>query len=254
MSTPDILLLIASGVLSGALNAVAGGGTFFTFAALLAVGLPPITANASSALALAVGSLASAAAYRDVISRIWRTVVLLALASALGSLLGAALLVALDDVTFRGLIPWLLLLATVIFAAGPSISKRVATESHDNPTTPGRRVASLMLQFLTSIYGGFFGAGMGFLMLASLGLTEGQDYHRLNAIKQVLAVVIQAVAIVVFIRGGVIAWSPGLVVMGAAIAGGYWGVALARKVPTPITRGFVIVTGAVLTVYYFLAG
>ncbi len=254
MSPADILLLVASGALSGALNAVAGGGTFFTFAALLAVGLPPITANASSSVALAVGSLASAAAYRDVIRQIWRAVLLLALTSALGALVGAAILIALDDVTFRGLIPWLLLGATLIFAAGPSISKSIAAETHDGATTPGRRIASLILQFLTSVYGGFFGAGMGFLMLASLGLTEGQDYHRLNAIKQVLAVVIQAVAIVVFIGGDVIAWGPALIVMAAAIAGGYYGVGLARKVPSRIMRRFVIAAGTVLTVYYFVAG
>ena len=253
MTAVDILLLVGSGALSGALNAVAGGGTFFTFAALLAVGLPPITANASSALALTVGSLASAAAYRDEIGRVWRAVILLALASALGSLLGAVLLVALDDVTFRGLIPWLLLVATLIFAAGPSISRRIGAENHEHPTV-GRRVASLVLQFFTSVYGGFFGAGMGFLMLASLGLTEGQDYHRINAIKQVLAVVIQAFAILVFIGGDVIAWVPGLTVMAAAVAGGYFGVGLARKVPTAVMRAFVIVTGAVLTVYYFVAG
>ena len=253
MTILDILLLVGSGVLSGALNAVAGGGTFFTFAALLAVGLPPITANASSALALTIGSLASAAAYRDVIGKIWRSVLLLAIASALGALVGAALLVALDDVTFRGMIPWLLLVATVIFALGPSITRRIGSESHEDPT-PGRRIASLVLQFLTAIYGGFFGAGMGFLMLASLGLTEGQDYHRINAIRQVLAVVIQAAAIVIFIGGGVIAWGPALIVMLAAIGGGYYGVGLARKVPGHVMRGFVIGTGAILTVYYFLAG
>jgi len=253
MSAGDVLLLIGSGVLSGALNAVAGGGTFFTFAALLAVGLPPITANASSALALTIGSLASAAAYRDEIGRIWRAVVLLALASALGALVGAALLITLDDVTFRGLVPWLLLVATLIFAGGPSISRRIGTETHEEPG-PGRRAASLFLQFCTSIYGGFFGAGMGFLMLASLGLTEGQDYHRINAIKQVLAVVIQAFAIIIFIGGNVIAWGPGLIVMTAAVGGGYFGVGVARKVPTPVVRGFVIANGAVLTAYYFLAG
>jgi uncharacterized membrane protein YfcA len=253
MTFSDILLLAGAGALSGALNAVAGGGTFFTFAALLAVGLPPITANASSALALTVGSLASAAAYRQEIGRMWRATALLATASAIGGVLGAGLLVALDNVTFQGLIPWLLLAATVIFALGPAIARRIGSETHENPT-PARRAAGFVLQLLTSIYGGFFGAGMGFLMLASLGLTEGQDYHRLNAIKQVLGAVIQGVAIVVFIGGNVIAWSPALIVMLAAIAGGYFGVELARKVPAGIMRVLVIATGAVLTGYYFLAG
>ena len=253
MSSFDLVLLAGAGFVSGALNAVAGGGTFFTFAALLAIGLPPIMANASSAFALTIGSAASAAAYRREIATLWRGALRLALASAAGALVGALILIALDDVTFRAMIPWLLLVATVIFALGPRIARAVGTEGADPPAR-GRKIAGAVIQFLTAIYGGFFGAGMGFLMLASLGLTEGTDYHRINAIKQILAVVIQAVAIVVFIGGGVIAWGPALVIMVAAIAGGYLGVGLARKAPTQVMRAFVIASGAVLTLYYFLAG
>ncbi len=252
MSFLDFAVLTVAGFLSGALNAVAGGGTFFTFAALMAAGLPPITANASSAVALTVGSAASAAAYRKELSTLWRGVLGLTLASVAGSVIGALILVALDDVTFRGLVPWLLLSATVIFAAGPHIARLTGAES--GSSSLGRRVAGLFVQFLTAIYGGFFGAGMGFLMLASLGLTEGTDYHRINAIKQILAVAIQAVAIVVFINSDVISWPETLIVMAAAIAGGYLGVGAAKKIPTAAMRGFVIATGALLTVYYFLAG
>jgi uncharacterized membrane protein YfcA len=251
MSPADFAILAAAGFLSGALNAVAGGGTFFTFAALLAAGLPPITANATSAVALAIGSLASAAAYRREISSLWRNMLRLALASAVGALVGALILVALDNVTFRGLIPWLLLFATVVFALGPRIAGAVGTADIGAPTL-ARRLAGMAIQFLTAVYGGFFGAGMGFLMLASLGLTEGTDYHRINAIKQILAIIIQAVAIVIFIHGGLIAWPAALVTMAAAVAGGYLGVDVARKVPGSIMRGFVIASGAALTLYYFL--
>jgi len=253
MSLLDFLLLSVAGFLSGALNAVAGGGTFFTFAALLATGLPPITANATSAVALTVGSAASAAAYRRELALLWRGTLWLALASALGAFAGALILIALDNVTFRAMIPWLLLFATVVFALGPRIARAVGTQGGDHPTLP-RRLAGMAVQFATAIYGGFFGAGMGFLMLASLGLTEGTDYHRINAIKQILAVVIQTAAIIVFIKGGVVAWAPALTVMAAAVAGGYLGVGIARKVPGHIMRGFVIASGAVLTAYYFLAG
>ena len=252
MSLFDLLILVAAGFLSGALNAVAGGGTFFTFAALLATGLPPITANATSSVALGIGSVASAAAYRRELSGLWRTLFWLTLASALGALVGALILVALDNVTFRGMIPWLLLFATVVFALGPRIAKAVGTGEVGVPTLP-RRLTGMAIQFFTAIYGGFFGAGMGFLMLASLGLTEGTDYHRINAIKLTLAVVIQAVAILVFVNGGIIAWPAALVTMAAAIAGGYLGVGVARKVPGKIMRWFVIASGAVLTVYYFLS-
>jgi uncharacterized membrane protein YfcA len=253
MSFLDFALLAGAGFLSGALNAVAGGGTFFTFAALLAVGLPPITANASSALALTIGSAASAAAYRREISTLWRGALQLAVASGVGALVGALILIALDDVTFRTMIPWLLLAATIIFALGPRIARAVGTEGADF-SAGGRAAAGTLIQFLTAIYGGFFGAGMGFLMLASLSLTEGTDYHRINAIKQVLAVVIQAVAIVVFIGGGVIAWAPALIVMAAAVAGGYLGVGVARRAPSHVMRWFVIASGASLTVYYFVSG
>jgi uncharacterized membrane protein YfcA len=253
MSLTDLLLLLGVGFLSGALNAVAGGGTFFTFAALMAVGLPPITANASSSVALVVGSAASAAAYRRELRHLWRGALSLALASAAGALIGALILVALDNITFRGLVPWLLLFATVIFALGPRIARLTGVEDGATPSL-GRRLAGLVIQFMTAIYGGFFGAGMGILMLASLGLTEGTQYHRINAVKQILSIVIQAVAIVVFISGDVIDWPPALIVMLAAIGGGYLGVGIARKVPGQVMRGFVIATGASLTAYYFAAG
>jgi len=253
MTLADFLLLAAAGFLSGALNAVAGGGTFFTFAALLAAGLPPITANATSAVALTVGSAASALAYRRELALLWRGARWLALASALGALLGALILIALDNVTFRAMIPWLLLFATIVFALGPRIARAFGSEDGGHPSLT-RRLAGMAVQFATAIYGGFFGAGMGFLMLASLGLTEGTDYHRVNAIKQILAVVIQTAAIVVFIRGGVVAWAPALTVMAAAVAGGYLGVGAARMVPGNAMRGFVIASGAALTLYYFLAG
>jgi uncharacterized membrane protein YfcA len=251
MSPAHLIVLAAAGFLSGVLNAVAGGGTFFTFAALLGVGLPPITANASSAVGLCIGSVASAAAYRREIAGLWRTSLWLSLASAVGALVGALILIALDNVTFRGMIPWLLLFATVVFALGPRIALTVgAAEAGAPPLT--RRLTGMAIQFLTAIYGGFFGAGMGFLMLASLGLTEGTDYHRINAIKQILAIIIQAVAIVVFIRGGIISWPAALVVTVAAVAGGYLGVGVARKVPSGAMRTFVIASGAALTIYYFL--
>lgn len=253
MSLADFALLAAAGFFSGALNAVAGGGTFFSFAALVAAGLPPITANASSAVALAIGSAASATAYRREIGRLWRSALWLALASGAGALIGALILIALDNASFRALVPYILLFATSIFALGPRIARTVGTESPNVPA-PRRRVAGIVSQFLISVYGGFFGAGMGFLMLASLGLTEGTDYHRINAIKQVLAVVIQTVAIVIFIRGEIIDWPAALTVMAAAILGGYLGVGVARKVPGGIMRGFVVASGAALTAYYFFTG
>ena len=134
MSLFDFLMLAGAGFLSGALNAVAGGGTFFTFAALVAAGLPPITANASSAVALTIGSVASAAAYRRELTALWRGSLWLALASGAGALIGALILIAIDDVTFRGLIPWLLLFATIVFALGPRIAIAIGATEAGRPT------------------------------------------------------------------------------------------------------------------------
>jgi uncharacterized membrane protein YfcA len=249
MSLTDILILTAAGFLSGTLNAVAGGGTFFSFGALVAVGLPPITANATSAVAMVPGYVASALAYRKELGSVWRAAMLLGAASALGSLIGAAALIALDNETFAEFVPWLLLAATAVFALGPWISRAIPARSHADTS---HRTIGAAVQFVMSIYGGFFGAGMGILMLASLGITEGQDFHRINALKHILSTVIQTASILIFIAGGVISWPEALVLIVAVVAGGWLGVGLARRVPVPAVRAFVIATGAALTVYFFL--
>ncbi len=179
MSPSEIATLGVAGLLSGTLNAVAGGGTFFSFGALLAVGLPPITANATSAVAMVPGYVASAVAYRTEVGQVWRKAVLLGAASAAGAVLGAVILIALDNQTFARFVPWLLLLATVVFALGPLAARLIPERSHDDPAHRG---IAAIVQFVMSIYGGFFGAGMGIMMLASLGLTEGQNFHRINAL------------------------------------------------------------------------
>lgn len=248
MSATDILILALAGLLSGTVNAVAGGGTFFSFGALLAVGLPPITANATSAVAMVPGYVASALAYRDEVGAVWRKAILLGVASALGSIIGAFTLIALDNQTFARFVPWLLLAATLVFALGPRFTKMLPERSHDGP---GHRMLAGFVQFVMSIYGGFFGAGMGIMMLASLGITEGQNFHRINALKHILSTIIQTASIVIFIQGGVISWPEALVLGVAVVIGGWFGVGIARRFPISVVRGFVIATGAVLTVYYF---
>ena len=156
----DLLLLLAAGLGAGIVNAVAGGGTFFTFPALLAVGLPPVAANATSALSLGPSSLASAVAYRDEIRRHAGRLGLLAIVSLVGSVAGALILLRFSDEGFRPLVPWLLLAATVLFAASPYLTK-VLKVPEGQSAGPVARVAGLALQFVTALYGGFFGAGMG---------------------------------------------------------------------------------------------
>jgi len=246
----DALILFAAGVVAGAVNAVAGGGTFLTFGALSVAGIPPIVANATSSITQFPGYITSTLAYWSDIKTFWRGALVLCLISAVGSTLGALILLALDNPSFRALVPWLLLAATALFAAGPHL--KPAPKPGQDTAVGG--VFGGVLQFVTSIYGGFFGAGMGVMMLATLGLSQPGDYHRLNALKNMLAIVIAAVAIVVFVWGGVVAWPQALVMIPAVGLGGWYGVWIAKRLPQSILRGFVIIVGVLLAVYYFVTG
>lgn len=248
MTLAMIALLFVAGFLSGAVNAIAGGGTFLTFGALTLAGLPPISANATSSIVQFPGYITSTLAYKDELLKRWRSAVALTLVSALGGLAGALILLALSNPSFRALVPWLLAAATAIFAAGPLLKPKATAERSASS------LSSLAGQMITAIYGGFFGAGMGIMMLAVLGLTTGGSYHHLNALKNLLATVIAAVAIIVFVSGGVVAWPQAIVMIPAVAAGGYAGVWAARRVPQTIMRMIVVGVGAALTVYYFVTG
>lgn len=248
MSIAMILLLLASGFLSGAVNAIAGGGTFLTFGALTLAGLPPISANATSSITQFPGYLTSTWAYRDQFLGLWRGAFVLALVSVVGAICGSLFLISLSNPAFRSMVPWLLLGATAIFAAGPKLRPKTQGESH--AASP----LGIAMQGATSFYGGFFGAGMGIMMLASLGLASGGDYHRLNALKNFLSIVIAAVAIVIFASAGAISWLHAAIMIPAVALGGYAGVAMAKKVPQAILRWLVVAAGLGLAVYYFVTG
>lgn len=248
MTLFDALMLFAAGLLSGMVNAIAGGGTFLTFGALTLAGLPPISANATSSIAQFPGYITSTLAYWSDIRRMWRGAIALAIVSAVGALAGALILLSLDNPSFGAMVPWLLLAATVLFAAGPWLRPAVMAQRTESA---GTSLAGKAVQFFTAIYGGFFGAGMGVMMLATLGLTEGGDYHRLNALKNMLSIVIAAVAIVVFASGGVVAWLHAAVMVPGVAVGGYLGVWTARRVPQLAVRIFVIAVGIFLAGYYF---
>jgi hypothetical protein len=241
-------LLFLAGFLSGAVNAVAGGGTFITFGGLSLAGLPPIAANATSSISQFPGYITSTLAYWSDIKTFWRGALVLAIISAVGSLAGALILLALDNPSFKAMVPWLLLAATALFAAGPWLTPRPKPGA---PAAVGS-VPGAIVQFATALYGGFFGAGMGVMMLATLGLTQAGDYHRLNALKNMLSIVIAAVAIVVFVSGGLVAWPQAIVMIPGVALGGWAGVWVAKRVPQPAVRGFVVAVGVFLAAYYFL--
>jgi uncharacterized protein len=250
LSVISVLLLLLAGILAGMVNAVAGGGTFLVFGALTLTGLPPISANATSSIVQFPGYITSTLAYWADIRRLWRVTLPLAVASVVGGLVGSLILLTLDNAAFRLLVPWLLVAATVLFAVGPWLRPRPRTDGGAAPHT----LTGIVVQFLTSIYGGFFGAGMGVVMLATLGLTQPGDYHRLNAMKNLLAAVIATTAIVVFVSGGVIGWLQTLIMAPGVALGGYGGVWVARHLPQLAIRIFVIAVGAGLALYYFIGG
>lgn len=247
-----IALLGAAGFAAGAVNALAGGGTFFTFGALVGAGLPPIVANATSAVAVTPGNLSSSWGYRREIAANLRRFAILMLVSLAGGALGAFILTRTQNDAFRQLVPWLLLFATVLFAASPWIVRAAKGLAPAAGPGPGGLAAGLGIQLLTSVYGGFFGAGMGIVMLAALAITEGDDFHLINAAKNVCSTVIQLAAVVMFVLSGLVSWPEALVVAVASLLGGTAGVAFGRRMPVGVIRGLVIAVGAALTVYFFL--
>jgi uncharacterized protein len=237
--------LFCAAALGGALNSVAGGGSFITLPALIYGGIPAVSANATSTLALWPGSVASAVAYRREVSGEWRWLALLGLVSVIGGLLGALLLVRTSDTSFLRLLPWLMLVAAATFTFGASRKAGDAASAR-----PAWLV--LLLQFLISIYGGYFGGGMGIMMLATLALSGMTDIHEMNGLKAVLGSAINGIALLEFIMQNRIAWGPGVVMVVGGIVGGYGGATLARRLDRRQVRRFVTVIAWTMTVYFFV--
>ena len=251
MTYLEIAILLITAALGGAINSVAGGGSFLTFPALIFTGLPAIQANATSTVALWPGSLASIGAYRHEMAQQGH-VPGFVVVSLLGGLAGAVLLLYTPPVAFDALLPYLLLFATVLFTFGKRLAKRL----------PGSHLAesgriswrSVALQFLIAVYGGFFGGGIGILTLATLRLMGIENVHRLNALKVLLVACINGIAVATFVWADIVVWHQGLLMMLGAVVGGYAGAYYARKTDPRLIRGLVIATGAAMTIYFFLKG
>lgn len=255
MQLTDALLVAGGAFLAGGMNAMAGGGTFFSFPAMLAAGVPPVAANASNTVALWPASLSSAWAYRREAMRHRRWAALLALVSVLGGLIGGLLLLAISNETFMRLIPWLLLVATTLFAFSAQVGQLIRwIKGHmkiapaDKPGSPG----GALFQLMVAIYGGFFGAGMGILTLAALAIQGFEDIQEINALKNLTSAVNYTVAAATFIIAGAISWPHTLVALVTAAIGGYVGASFARKLPATWLRRIVIIVGALLTIIYFI--
>lgn len=250
LTLPTIVFLFFAGALGGALNSVAGGGSFIAFPALLFAGVPPIPANATNTIALWTGATASGGAYRKRLDIPRRVLIPLLGASLLGGLVGAFLLLKTPAQTFMRVLPWLTLGATLLFAFG----RKLAGESNSvmgHETTRPALAAATLFQLCVGVYGGYFGGGMGIVtlaMLATLGMT---DIHAMNALKSVMGSVINGVAVITFIIARAVYWKHAIVMIVGSIAGGYLGAHYAMKLPQAWIRYFVVLVGAGMTVYFF---
>ncbi|WP_028873790.1 sulfite exporter TauE/SafE family protein [Tepidiphilus margaritifer] len=252
MTASQWILLALGGFGAGAMNAIAGGGTFLSFPAMLAIGLPPVTANASNSVALWPASLASAWAYRRELARYRQHLPRLTLAALLGGAVGGGLLLVTSNALFARLVPWLLLTATLLFALAPRINRWLEARRRAGPRqTLGW--GGTLFQLLVSVYGGFFGAGMGIVMIAAIAMQGIEDLNEINALKNWLSAVIYSVAVVTFTLGGAVSWPHTLAVLLAAAAGGYLAGRIARRLPAIWLRRFILLVGTALTLYYFLS-
>jgi uncharacterized protein len=249
--TPNtIVFLFIAGAIGGALNSVAGGGSFIAFPALLFTGVPPIPANATNTIALWTGAAASGGAYRKRLDVPRRVMIPLLTASLVGGLAGAYLLLKTPAHTFMRVLPWLTLGATLLFA----FSKKIAGGRRSiigHQASGEALVAATFFQLCVAVYGGYFGGGMGIVMLAMLAALGMTDIHAMNALKSVMGFVINGVAVVAFIVARTVYWKHGTIMIVGGIAGGFLGAHYAMKLPQVWIRWFVVLVGAGMTVYFF---
>jgi uncharacterized protein len=248
---PDhAIFLFIAGILGGALNAVAGGGSFVAFPALLVLGVPPIPANATNTLALWTGAAASGGAYRDRLDIPTRVLLPLLITSLAGGIMGALLLLRTPVHTFMRVLPWLMLGATLLFIFGKRLAGGRASSVGHNATMTAIVGASLF-ELVVAVYGGYFGGGIGIVNLAMLAAVGMTDIHAMNALKSILGAVINGVAALVFAVKGAIYWPQAIAMIAGALVGGYFGAHYAQKLPQAWIRGSVIVVGIGMTVYFF---
>jgi uncharacterized membrane protein YfcA len=243
------VILIAAAFLGGALNSLAGGGTLVTFPALLFAGLNPIDANASSVVALFSGTFAGAWAYRRNILAVAEFSVLgLFVLSLVGGLIGALLLLWTPATIFAALVPWLILFATIVFAVGNFAPVETIQRIQLGPRS------ALTALFIIAIYGGYFGGGIGFLILAAFTLVGMRDINAMNGLKMGLVGVMTVTAILAFIVANVVRWPETLPMLVSSAVGSYMAAHWAQRLDQRLIKGFVVVLGAGLTIYFAWRG
>jgi uncharacterized membrane protein YfcA len=249
MELATMLLVLGAGIVGGAISAIAGGASFITFPALLLAGLPPLEANITNFVGLAPGNLAGLAAFRDEVRRLAVGLGGPIAVTCLGTGVGSLLLLAGGSEIFQILMPWLMLVATLLFAAGPHLRQRLV-KSHPSGLHNGSPAALIVL-FCVSAYGGYFGSGLGVIMLTALTIFGYDDIHEANVVKNLLLSLLSVIGALIYIAAGKIVWPAALLLFLGTGIGGFAGGHLAKRTPHGVLRNGIIVFAAILTAYYF---
>ncbi len=248
-----LISLFTAGFFGGILNSIAGGGSFITFPALLFFGVPPISANATNTFASCAGYLSGAYAFRKDLYAHKRELPLIILISLTGGIVGAWLLLQTPESIFREIIPWLLLFATLLFIFGGKLNStfKQFASYHQHASIIGRLLLILLLLGIC-IYGGFFNAGLGIIVLSYLALAGYSNINTMNGLKLLVSSTISLIAIVLFIYNGVIAWQEGISVLLGTLVGGYVAAHVSRKLSQKHVRSFIIMISSGITFYFFI--
>ena len=248
----DIAGVLGAGLVAGTVNTVVGSGSLLTFPTLLAFGYSPLVANVSNTVGLVPGSVSGAIGYRKELRGQRARTLRLSVASLAGGLLGAGLLLLLPSSSFEKVVPFLVLLACVLVIVQPRLAERVAARRQALGHNPDHHEPLLDVGvFLTGIYGGYFGAAQGVILIALLGIFVDESLQRLNAVKNVLAALVNGIAAVLFIAFAPVAWLPALLIAAGAIVGGQIGAKFGRRLPPNLLRLLIVVVGLVVTVKLF---
>lgn len=245
------IFLFIAGALGGAMNAVAGGGSFIAFPALVFTGVPQIPANATNTVALWTGIVFSGGAFRDRLDVPRRVMVPLLITSFIGGVAGAYLLLKTPEHTFAKVLPWLMAGATLLFIFGKKLARR-GPSSVSHEATTAAIVGASVFELAVAVYGGYFGGGVGIVNLAMLAAIGMTDIHAMNALKSVLGSAINGVAVIVFIVKKAVFWPQAIIMILGAAVGGYFGARYSLRLNPAVIRWFVILVGTGMSIYFFV--
>jgi uncharacterized protein len=246
LTSSHVVLLLLGGLGAGVVNGVAGGGSLISFPLLLALGYPALTANITNTVGIWPGYVGGAAGFRNEISSQWDRLVPLGAVAALGGIAGALLLLTTSSATFRSLVPWLVLGASILFAVQPLLKRALGGTAHTPPRT--RPILLAGGTFAASVYGGYFGAGLGVMLLAILGLALPDSIVRTSGLRTALSILVNGVAAVVFLIHGGLAWEAVGLLAAGSLVGGWIGAQVALSIPAWALRAVVVVIGLVTVV------